>query len=113
MAKKKEATDEVKETKERAAVGRERRLALALAAVTDEAADKNVELEAVFAANELLRELGYNGLESTYKRVARINTELRVAVENSDGDEIARLGKELKKAKSGKASRVKKVEEPS
>lgn len=93
------------ETKERAAVGRERRLALALAAVADEAAEKNVALESVQAANELLSEMGYGQLESIQKRLNRINEELTAAVAAGDGAKIAELGKELQKAQSGKFHR--------
>lgn len=107
MGKKKEATDEVKETKERAAVGRERRLALALAGLLD-AYDPNNEhtvdecAAAVGVAQTLLNDLGYSNLESTAKTLARINKHINDAVAAGDGERLAELGKELQKAKAGK-----------
>lgn len=101
------------ETKERAAVGRERRLALALQAVLD-ATEKMVLISstdeplsfAVIEATKLLDSLGYAGIESTAKRVARINEELNTAIAAGDGARIAELGKELQKAQAGKFHRA-------
>jgi hypothetical protein len=103
MAKRKAATA----TKERAAVGRERRLALALVglldAVQDEAPDAEYSVEeAVTTATTLLNDLGYSNLESTAKTLSRINQHIADAVAAGDGERLAELGKELQKAQSGK-----------
>jgi hypothetical protein len=102
------------EPRERASVSRERRLALALRAVLDawstvginddvlKEVERTAVEEAETAANELLNEFGYSKLESIPARLQRLNVELKVAVEAGDGDEIARLGKELSRAKAGK-----------
>ena len=105
------ATKKKVEAKERAAVGRERRLALALAGVGDAAgvvsSEVNPELNMALAlAYELLNELGYSGIESTAKRLSRINQELTQAIADGDGARISELGKELEKAKAGKFHRV-------
>lgn len=107
MAKKKA------ETKERASVSRERRLALALRAVLDATMDASVDAEQAPEIKEVftgalttLTDLGYSTLEGIPKRVARLNAELKAAVESGDGKEIARLGLELERAKSGKEARV-------
>lgn len=107
------AKAKAKETKERAAVGKERRLALALVGLMDAYAEvptpdesRDAIEEAETAANELLNELGYSGIESTTKRIARINEELTAAFQAGDGKRIAELGNELEKAKAGKFHRV-------
>lgn len=106
MAKKKEATEEVKETKERAAVGRERRLALALVglmdAVEQQDGDDTEFTDSMSVAKTLLNDLGYSNLESTAKTLARINDHIKDAVAAGDGERLAELGKELQKAQSGK-----------
>ena len=110
MTKKKEATESV--TKERAAVGRERRLALALVGLMD-AYDPNNEhtvdecAAAVGVAQTLLNDLGYDNLESTAKTLARINEHIKDAVTSGDGVRLAELGKELQKAQAGKFRKVK------
>jgi hypothetical protein len=91
-------------TKERAAVGRERRIALALRAVLDATAGNtlNGELEAACSdALGVLNELGYRELQGIPTRVARLSEQLRTAVESGNGKEIARLGLELDRAKAG------------
>ena len=99
------------EPKERAAVGRERRLALALRAVLDAAApytaapfanNENDDLErAAHDAIGVLHDLGYKDIESIPRRVAAIEAELKAAMESGNGKEIARLGLELDRAKVG------------
>lgn len=97
------------ETRTKAAVGRERRITLALKAVLDAAGpatfekdnDRYAMEEAETAANELLNELGYADLESIPVRVAKLNEQLKAAVESGNGKEIARLGEELDRAQRG------------
>ena len=97
-------------TKERAAVGRERRLALALVGLMDAYANVepgNKEVgegieEAETTAITLLNDLGYSNLESTAKTLARINEHIKEAVAAGDGERLAELGKELQKAQAGK-----------
>lgn len=98
MATKKKAT----ETRTKAAVGRERRLALALRAVLDQQVPDNENLTAEANAIALLDELGYSDLESIPKRVAALNAQLKSAVEAGDGATIAALGKELQRAQTGR-----------
>lgn len=98
-----------RETKERATVSRERRLALALRAVLD-AVGRDTDVSgdvSVTEAYNTLDGLGYKDLEGIPKQVTRLNDALKIAVENGDGKEIARLGLELERAKSGKLPRVK------
>jgi hypothetical protein len=97
------------ETKERATVSRERKLALALRGMLDGIEDQEPPFEMsnglVAAENQaqaLLKELGYSDLEGIPRRVAKLNEALKVAVENGDGAEISRLGTELTRAKEGK-----------
>lgn len=102
------------ETKvKRASVSRERRLALALRAVLD--ATENMVLTsstdeplsfAAIDATAVLNELGYGSMIGIPKRLAELNDALKIAVENSDGKEIARLGLELDRVQAGKVSRV-------
>lgn len=88
---------------ERATVSRERRLALAIAAIRDELDDKNIEsVEAVVDANTVMFELGYDGLMGVPKRIALLNAELKAAVDAGDGKEISRLGLLIDRVKAGK-----------
>ena len=103
------AKAKAKESKERAAVGRERRLALALAAVMDAYSEipspeehRDAVEEAETSATELLNELGYNGIESIPRRLARLEAELATALESKDYAKVAELGAELEKAKAGR-----------
>lgn len=96
------------ETRTKAAVGRERKLALTLVALRDaiEGHEPAFEMDPalVKADNEartILTELGYSDLESIPKRVARLNDALKQAVEAGDGKLIAQLGLELDRAKQG------------
>lgn len=101
MAKKKA------ETKERATVSRERRLALALRAVLEQKTHDSTESgSAEHNAETVLDELGYGSLVGIPKRVATLNEQLATAVTAGDGKEIARLGLELERAKAGKEARV-------
>lgn len=91
-----------KKKSERASVSRERRLALALAEVLDFPEDESKrEL-----ARDLLGELGYSNLESVTKRVEAITKKINEAVADGDGEAIARLGTELRRAKLGKPATV-------
>lgn len=90
----------------KAAVGRERRLALALRAVLDQQVHDGEGLTAEAAATTLLDELGYSDLESIPKRVARLNAQLKAAVEAGDGATIAALGLELERANKGLPPKV-------
>jgi len=96
------------EPKERAAVGRERKLALALVAMRDAISDHepsfNMSEGLIKADNEaasLLKELGHADLESISARVTRLNAMLKSATEAGDWDEVARLGGELSRAQKG------------
>jgi hypothetical protein len=112
MGKRKAETTET--TKERAAVGRERRLALALVGLMDacatvEPGNKDAAIgieEAEMTATTLLNDLGYSNLESTAKTLARINDHIKDAVAAGDGERLAELGKELRKAQVGKFRRT-------
>lgn len=114
MATRKKAT----ETRVKAAVGRERRIVLALRALLDSLKDLPLDpsadhgvaisaemLEGVTTAEQsaltTLNELGYGELESIPSRVAKLNEQLKIAVEAGDGNTIAELGKELARAKAG------------
>lgn len=113
MAKAKAA--KAAESKERAAVGRERRLALALRAILDvtdkiePGGNKPLDL-AVEEAQQLLVELGYTGLEGIPRTLERLNAELQSAFAAGDGETISRLGRELAKTKAGKVYRKPAVE---
>ena len=108
MATKKKTTETARV---KAAVGRERRLALALRAVLDAAADSgtmgqedNAEgllVKAEEDASKLLTELGYTDLESIPRRLTRLNDALKQAMEAGDGKLIAQLGEELDRAQRG------------
>jgi hypothetical protein len=96
------------ESKERAAVGRERRLALALVAIRDAINDHEpsfgMDENLIKADNEaraLLDELGYGDLVGIRRRVDGLNAQLRAAVDAGDGNTIAALGLELARAKAG------------
>lgn len=111
------ATKKKAENKERAAVGRERRLALALVGLMDAYSDvpspdksRDTIEEAETTAQTLLTELGYQDVESTAKRLVRINEELTEAIAAGDGARIAELGKELQKAQAGKFHKAKATE---
>lgn len=91
----------ITETRTKAAVGRERRLALALRAVLDENDTDNPLSKGEEAAQALLTELGYGDLESVTTRVTRLNDALKVAVEAGDGKLISELGLALERAKAG------------
>ncbi len=104
------ATKKRVENKERAAVGRERRLALALVAFMDADTD-NEQDAATGEAKALLDELGYNDIESTAKRLKRLEADLSTAIELKDYAHVAELGRELEKAKAGKFHRVAKESE--
>lgn len=110
----KKTTEKV--SKERASVSRERRLALALRAVLDGISEVDGDTgseavqEAVEAAGVVLDELGYTSLEGIPKQVARLEAELATALEAKDYNRVSELGRELEKAKAGKAS-VKEVVE--
>lgn len=94
------------EKKERASIGRERKLALALRAVLDAHASLS-ESEGVQAdtdADTLLTELGYGTLEGIPKRVARLEAELATALESKNYTRVSELGKELERAREGKSS---------
>lgn len=96
-----------KKKSERASVSRERRIALALRGVLDEAA-VNAEplgdelLNAINAAHDELDALGYGSLISIRKRLKELNEQLKAAVDAGDGKEISRLGLEIERAKAGK-----------
>ena len=112
MATKKKST----EARTKAAVGRERRLALALRAVLDAAADtgameqvdnaEGVLMRVEEDAIKLLVELGYSDLESIPTRVARLNDALKQAMDSGDGKLIAQLGEELDRAQRGLPPKV-------
>lgn len=94
------------ETKERAAVGRERTLALTLRALMDavipaEGYPEHVQ-EAVNDAVGVLSDLGYADLESIPTRVNRLNEQLKAALERADAGTISHLGEELLRAQLGK-----------
>ena len=104
MATKKKAT----EARTKAAVGKERRLALALRALLDSLENRIVGGDAEFEVTNaeqdalaLLGELGYKDLESIPKRVTRLNDALKQAMEAGDGKLIAQLGEELDRAQRG------------
>lgn len=99
MANKKKAAK-----RERSSTSRERRLALALRAILDAAADSNddAKRDALADAGDLLHELGYGEMVGIPKRVAALNEQLTAALSIGDGKEIARLGLELERAKTGK-----------
>jgi len=54
----------------------------------------------------LLTELGYSGIESIPKKLARLEAELATALESKDYAKVAELGRELEKAKAGKFHRT-------
>ncbi len=100
-----------KKTVNRASTSRERKLALALRAVLDawddNAADATNEEDMDAASTHalaVLKEFGYSTLEGIPKRLARLNEQLATALTAGDGKEIARLGLELERAKTGKPS---------
>jgi hypothetical protein len=104
MANKKKVT-----TKERASVGRELKLALALRALMDSLTDAKIDdpseggvTMAEQDAAAVLNDLGYSTLEGIPRRIARLNEQLKAAVEAGDGATIAALGLELVRAKEGK-----------
>lgn len=93
-------------TTPRASVGRERRLALALRALLDQddvdgVTDKGTILSAEADAHAVLKEFGYESLESIPLRVALLNDQITKAVADGDGKELARLGIELDRARRG------------
>lgn len=103
MAKK--TTEKV--SKERASVSRERRLALTLRAVLDAGLSAHTEeayADAEMEAAAVLTDLGYANLEGIPKQVARLEAELATALEAKDYNRVSELGRELEKAKAGKAS---------
>lgn len=107
------------ETRVKAAVGRERKLALELRALLDSlehaairsalkgdddeanTATQNSVSDAEQSALTTLNELGYSELESIPKRVTVLNEQLRIAVASGNGKEIARLGEELDRTQKG------------
>jgi hypothetical protein len=98
-----------KESKERASVSRERRLALALRAVLEEqqTQDANEGLSEVgYAADAVLTELGYGDIVGIPTRVAALNEQLTAAMAAGDGATIAALGAELVRAKAGLPPKV-------
>ena len=88
------------ETKERAAVGRERKLALALTALLDSEGNDD-HSDHIDPARLLLKELGYGDLISIPRRVAALNTQLKAATDATNWGEVARLGGELARAQAG------------
>lgn len=100
MANKKKS--ETAETAPRAAIGRERRLALALRAVLDQGVHDSTDAGSAEAdAAALLSELGYGELKSIQRRLMVLNDELKTATESGNGKEIARLGIEIDRATQG------------
>lgn len=89
------------ETKERAPVSRERRLALALRAVLDEWPTDSPSA-AVIDADEVLKSLGYETLVGIPKRIAELESQLHAAVGAGDYSTVAKLGQELDRVKAGK-----------
>ncbi len=93
-----------KKTVNRAAIGRERRLALALVALLDQggnhdSADGTAEAD----AGALLDELGYSGLVGIPKQIAAFTAELKTATEAGEWAKVATLGQQLERVKLGKS----------
>lgn len=100
------------EPKERAAISKERRLALTLRAVLDawkdidppDTATENSKAaieEAEMSANELLNELGYSTLESIPSAIKRLTAELAAVTEAGDWKRVSEIGQQLDRAKAG------------
>lgn len=99
-----------KTKKERAAVSKERRLALALVALRDAIADSEPEFmmrEALIAADngaaDVLKELGYSNLEGIPRQVAALTAELKSATEAGEWAKVASLGRRLDRVRVGKS----------
>lgn len=92
-----------KTTKKRQSPSVERQLTLALVALLDtNAADDVAWTEARNAADQVLKDNGYAGLESIPTRVARIQGEIEKALETKNYDALPKLGQEMKRAEAGK-----------
>lgn len=103
MASKKVKT----ETTPRAAISRERRLALALRAVLDTFDGPLLDRdgshdEVVDWAEAELDALGYGSLIGIPKRMAELNDQLKAALEAEDGKRIAELGLEMQRVQAGR-----------
>jgi hypothetical protein len=104
-------TNNSTEIKERAAVGRERKLALMLRALLDankDTGDREIvgadeaQAKVEMDANALLDELGYGDLEATQSVVRRLTAELNAATEAANWGRVSQLGKELERARNGR-----------
>lgn len=90
-------------SKERAAVGRERRLALALRALMDGGDDTG---NALVEAEALLVEFGYGGLKSIPAQLSELNQQLQTAVEAGDFATVSEVSAEMARVQAGKFRRV-------
>lgn len=81
----------------------ERTLALELVELIESCqTGDNVKITAATGkANDTLKALGYDGLESIASRVAKVEAQLQAAIKGLDGKEVARLGAELSRAQRG------------
>ncbi len=105
----------------RAAISRERQLALALRAMLEstvsaqtategtEVAAKAALIDAGKAAETLLSDLGYGTLIGLPRQLADLENQLRIATVDKDYAAVTRLGRELERVKSGKPPKVKAV----
>lgn len=102
MATRKKATTE---TKERASVSRERRLALALVALLDSEGDDD-HADHIDPARATLKELGFGDLKSIPRQLAKLEAALATATADRNYAQVAKLGHELDRVKAGKVARV-------
>lgn len=89
------------EVKERAAVSRERRLALALRALLDAIENEDTP-GAGSEAIDLLDELGYGNIVGIPRMLKELNEKLGAAVSSQDYASVARIGAEMDRIKAGK-----------
>lgn len=110
MGSKKKAETTTTTTRTKAAVGRERRLALALRELLDATngnigSDGDAQADAVVDAQScaatLLKEFGYSELESISRRVNTLEAQLTAASLDKDYAKVADLGKLLQRAQLG------------
>lgn len=87
----------------------ERQLALALVAIIEVVPGGNLDdpgiaerQAAIINAKKILKDAGYEGLESTPTRVKRIQAEIAKALADKNYDALAKLGQEMKRAEAGK-----------
>lgn len=93
-------------TKERAAVSKERRLALALKAVMDAFAETETattpdQMDSLESADKLLAELGYDGIEAIPTAIKRLTAELTAATTAGEWSKVSEIGQQLERVKVG------------